>query len=42
MEVTLQHDETKEVIVVKMVASNGVWLMAKDGYSYDLRHWRKL
>ena len=42
MSIEIQHSETKEIVSVEMVASNGTWLLAKDGYTYDMRHWRKV
>ena len=38
----LCHLETNETIFVDIVGSNGYWLLAKDGYSYDMRYWSKI
>jgi hypothetical protein len=38
----IEHTETKQIVLVDIVAYNGIWLMASDGYQYDMRHWRRI
>lgn len=42
MTVSIQHSETKEIIIVEVIGSRGTWLIAGDGYLYDMKHWRKI
>jgi hypothetical protein len=37
----IKHITTGEIISVEVVGTRGVWLIAKDGYTYDMRYWRQ-
>jgi hypothetical protein len=38
----IRHMNTGEVVSVEIVATRGTWLIAKDGYTYDMRYWRQV
>ena len=38
----LKHVETGEIIAVEIMAVNGLWAIAKDGYAYNMNFWREV
>jgi hypothetical protein len=37
----IKHITTGEIIPVEFIGTSGIWLIAKDGYTYDMRYWRQ-
>ena len=37
----IEHIATGEVVSVEVVGTRGFWIIAKDGYTYDMRYWRQ-
>ena len=38
----IQHVSSGEIVSVDVIGTRGTWLIAKDGYTYDMRYWRQV